>query len=209
MLKALWRIARLGMPALRQAVAGGQYQYPDGLFFGGVRPSRTQQLLAENLPRWLEGCRSVAHLDFHAGLGRWGKWKLLLDYPLDEQRRKALTEWFGPGSFEEFNSSGIAYEARGGFGRWCVSRDLAPDYLYACVEFGTYGPIRVLGGLRAENQAHHWNVASAGSTARAKSRLKELFCPTSDAWRSRVLEQSIELVARAQQGLHAQARPSA
>jgi hypothetical protein len=207
-LKALCQIARFGMPELRQAVAGGQYQYPHGLFFGGVGPSRTQRLLAENLPLWLEGSRSVAHLDFHTGLGRWGSWKLLLDYPLDEPRRKSLTEWFGPGSFEESDSNGIAYDARGGFGRWCVSRGLAPDYLYACAEFGTYGPVRVLGGLRAENQAHHWGAPSAGSTARAKSRLKELFCPASIVWRSRVLEQSLDLVARAQRGLHAQVRPS-
>ena len=31
-LKALWMIAKLGMPALRQSVAGGQYDFPQGLF---------------------------------------------------------------------------------------------------------------------------------------------------------------------------------
>jgi len=34
-LKAIWLIIRYGMPALKQAVAGGQYEYPKGLFFGG------------------------------------------------------------------------------------------------------------------------------------------------------------------------------
>ena len=202
-LNALWHIARQGLPALRQAVAGGQYRYPRGLFFGGAGPSQTQQLLAENLPRWLSGGGSVVHLDFHTGLGRRAGYKLLIDNALSEPQRDWLTQWFGANSFEAFESRGISYEARGSFGRWCVSRGLAADYFYACAEFGTFGPIQVLAGLRAENRAHHWGTPSASSTAHAKDRLKELFCPSSEAWRSRVLERSIELVGRAHQGLMA------
>lgn len=200
-LKALWLIARQGMPALRQAVAGGQYAFPRGLFFGGAGPSRMQLLLSENLERWLRGSARVVHLDFHTGLGSKGTWKLLIDYRLNERQRTWLTEWFGAGSFEECDASSIAYDARGGFGRWCISRGLAPEYLFACAEFGTYGPIQVLAGLRAENQAHHWGTPSAPSTVRAKERLKELFCPAAEAWRSQVLEQSVELVGRALRGL--------
>lgn len=200
-LKALWRIARYGIPALRQAVAGGQYRYKRGLFYGGAGASRTQQLLSEHLPRWLRGSKHVVHLDFHTGLGRHGACKLLIDYPLNERQRGWLTDWFGADSFEASDSSGIAYEARGGFGRWCVSRGLTPEYLFACAEFGTYGPVRVLAGLRAENQAHHWGTDSAASTIRAKERLKELFCPASHKWRSQVIQRSLDLVSRAQQGL--------
>lgn len=200
-LKALWAVARHGMPALRQAVAAGQYEFPRGLFFGGAGPTRMHQLLGENLERWLRGSRCVVHLDLHTGLGPKGACKLLIDYPLTERQRTRLTDWFGPGSFEAYDSSGIAYDVRGGFGRWCVSRNLAPDYLFACAEFGTYGPIRVFAGLRAENQAHHWGTPSAASTVRAKHRLKELLCPSSEAWRSQVLDQSFDLAARALQGL--------
>jgi hypothetical protein len=199
--KALWAIARHGMPALRQTVAAGQYEFPRGLFFGGAGPSRTHQLLGKNLERWLRGSRDVVHLDFHTGLGPKGACKLLIDYPLSQRQRTRLTDWFGAGSFEACDSSNIAYDARGGFGRWCVSRNLAPDYLFACAEFGTFGPIQVLSGLRAENQAHHWGTPTAASTVRAKHRLKELFCPSAEAWRSQVLDHSFDLVARAVQGL--------
>jgi hypothetical protein len=134
-------------------------------------------------------------------LGPKAAWKLLIDYPLGQRQRGWLTRWFGADSFEASDSSGIAYDVRGGFGQWCMSRGLAPDYLFACAEFGTYGPVQVLAGLRAENQAHHWGTPSAASTIRAKERLKELFCPASDAWRSLVVERGLELVSRAQRGL--------
>lgn len=200
-LKALWLIAKHGMPALRQAVAAGQYDFPQGLFFGGSEPSRTQQLLEENMPRWLRGSKSVVHLDFHTGLGRQGKCKLLIDYGLSETQRSWLTDWFGADSFEACDASGISYDVRGGFGRWCVSQKLAPQYLFACAEFGTYGSIQVLSGLRAENQAHHWGTPNAPSTIQAKQRLTELFCPASIRWRSQVVELGQALIDRAQQGL--------
>jgi len=200
-LKALWAVARHGMPALRQAAAAGQYDFPRGLFFGGTGPSRTHQLLGENLERWLRGSRDVVHLDFHTGLGPKGTCKLMIDYPLSTRQRKRLTDWFGTDSFEESESGNTAYNVRGGLGRWCVARNLAPDYLFAFAEFGTYGLMQVLAGLRAENQAQHWGTPTAASTVRAKHRLRELFCPSAEAWRLQVLDHSFDLVARAVRGL--------
>lgn len=200
-LEALPLILRYGVPVLRQAIAEGQYDHPCGLFYGGVEPSQMQRLLAEHFPRWLEGSRSVVHLDLHTGLGERGRCKLLIDYALTDRQRSRLTGWFGSSSFETSDSSGIPYNARGGFGRWCVSRGLAPDYLFAYAEFGTYRPIQMLAGLRAENQAHHWGTPDAPETRRAKDRLKELFCPADEQWRSRVMEQSGEIVRRTLQEL--------
>ena len=82
-----------------------------------------------------------------------------------------------------------------------MSRSLAPDYLFAYAEFGTYRPIQMLAGLRAENQTHHWGDPSSQTTLRAKQRLKELFCPADSGWRSRVLEHSVQLAHRALRGL--------
>jgi len=201
-LKALWLIMKHGMPALRQAIAAGQDDFRYGLFYGGDGPSRMQQLLGKRLPFWLQGSKHVIHLDFHTGLGAKGACKLLIDYELTERQRSQLTDWFGAESFEACDSSNVAYDARGGFGRWCVSRKLAPDYLFACAEFGTYGPVPILAGLRAENQAHHWGTPASPSTVRAKERLKELFCPSSSAWRSQVIQKSLDLVSRAERGLN-------
>lgn len=200
-LKALPAILRHGMPELRQSVAAGQYEFPKGLFFGGHSPCMMQRILKQNLGRWLEGSACVVHLDFHTGLGASGEGKLLIDNPLSPASRKNLTDWFGADSFEACDSSGISYDARGGFGRWCVAQEFAPEYLFACAEFGTFGPIKVLTGLRAENQAHHWGLADSNSTHQAKLRLKDLFCPSSPAWRSRVLAESMKLADQAIEGL--------
>lgn len=201
LLKALWLIARHGMPALCQAIAAGQYEFPQGLFFGGHEPSSTQQVLRQHMPQWLHGAKHVVHLDIHSGLGQSGNCQLLIDYPLQPVQRDWLTEWFGPDSYEACDSSDIAYDARGGFGKWCVHQQLAAHYLFACAEFGTYSPVAMLSGLRAENRAFHWGDPQAESTAAARRRLAELFCPRSPKWRLQVVQTALRIVAQAQQGL--------
>lgn len=205
MLRFLLAIARHGMPALKQSVACGQYDYPRGLFYGGERPARTSEILSTHFERWLADSRQVMHLDLHTGLGAWASCKLLIDYPLVEPQRERLSRWFGPDSFECANPDGVAYRARGGLGQWCVARNRGRDYLFALAEFGTHKPTEVLAGLRAENQAHHWGRPDHASTERSKRRLVDLFCPPSAIWRSKVLARGVQLVHQAIDGLAGEA----
>jgi hypothetical protein len=199
-LKFLLAIARHGMPALKEAVAFGQYDFPRGLFYGGDRPSRTSEILAAHFDRWLAEARRIMHLDVHTGLGVWADARLLIDTPLSEVQRDRLRGWFGPESFERADSRGLGYRVRGSLGQWCVARRRR-DYLFVTAEFGTYGPTPVLAGLRAENQAHHWSRPEDPGAERAKRRLVELFCPRSAEWRARSLERGVRLVQRAIEGL--------
>ena len=199
--KAFWQLARLGMPALKDAVATGQYDFPAGLFFGGSGPSRTRQILQQHMQAWIGSATSVVHLDFHTGLGRRGTYKLITDDTPSPAQQNWIARTFGPEAHEEADPRGVAYQARGSLGRWCRAQDFAPEYLLALAEFGTYGNLTVLAGLRAENQAHHWGRAQDSATLRAKARLRELFCPASAQWRTRALAQGTELVEKAIGGM--------
>jgi len=200
-LHAWLEVARHGLPALKQALVGGQYEYPKGLFFGGHGPSTTHLALRERFREWAGPADRAVHLDFHSGLGRWGSYKLLLDSPVPAAHRKQMDEWFGPGTHEEDNPNGVAYLPRGGFGPWCVAQGVATDYLYMVAEFGTYSNVPMLAGMRAENRAHHWGRPGEPVVERARARMRELFCPASAEWRARVLAQGVELVRRAATGL--------
>ncbi len=194
-------LGRYGPAGLRQAVAGGQYDFPQGLFFGGNSPSHSQKLLATHLPRWLAGSTHVCHLDLHTGLGRMGQCRLLVDYPPTELQQRWLTQWFGADSFETTSTSGISYQVRGSFGRWCVAHTLAPHYVFAFAEFGTYSSLRLLAALRAENHMHHRATADTSALEPLRQRLVELYCPRSPRWRAQVIAHSLRLVEQAQQGL--------
>jgi hypothetical protein len=196
-LQSVRAILRHGMPDLKQAVAGGQYDFPRGLFFGGQGPSRTYRILAEHLPRWVGDAATVLHVDFHTGLGRWATYQLLLDAGLGPGRFEWLRARFGDRVQHSDPDGSIAYQARGGLGIWCRAAFPGRDYHLLCAEFGTYPPLRVLAALRAENQAHFWARPDDPATHLAKRRLMETFVPASPRWRARAVAQGLEIIHRA------------
>jgi hypothetical protein len=197
-LKAL--LAKQRVPNIGAAIAAGQYEYPKGLFYGGNAPSRTQEILRQNLRRWIGGSRRLLHLDFHTGLGKHATWELLLENSPTPSLMGILQNCCG-GRLKIPRSSGMDYRARGTLGQWCANILEGIDYAYGCAEFGTYGPIKVLSRLRSENQAHHWGSPHEPATLRARQRALEAFCPKDPAWRKKVLEESHRVIELAIEAL--------
>ncbi len=195
--RSLLTILRHGMPALKAAIAGGQYDFPRGLFFGGNAPSQLQHVLASNLPRWLDSARSVIHLDFHTGLGRFGDHKLLLEPEREPAQVERLRRIFSTECIEVSSTAGIAYPTRGDLGTWCRALFPGCRYDYLCAEFGTYSPVSVLAALREENRAHHWLTPGDPEFERAKRRLKDVFVPDQSFWRSMAVAMALDLINRA------------
>jgi hypothetical protein len=195
--RALWSIVRHGMPEMKQAVAGGQYDYPRGLFFGGNEPSRTLRILAENLSRWAGETGPVTHVDFHTGLGPWASYQILLDPGLGRERYARLEAQFGLEHVQVSEPNGIAYDSKGSLGTWCQALHPGGDYDVLCAEFGTYSALRVLSALRAENQAHHWAAPDSPAAHQAKRDLLEAFVPADPQWRAWSVASGIGIIRSA------------
>ena len=68
-----------GRRKVAEAVAGGQHEFAEGLFFGGQDPAGIQDWLLNSMPSWLSGVQRVVHLDVHTGLGKYSKLQLLVE----------------------------------------------------------------------------------------------------------------------------------
>jgi Protein of unknown function (DUF2817) len=195
--KALWKILRLGMQPLKEAVAGGQYDYPHGLFFGGKGPSASMRIVQSNCDAWLAAAPHILHIDLHTGLGAWGKATLLLNEAADSDRYAWYTQTFDPDRIEPLTRpGGTAYCPSGPLGLWMQRRFHTRDYRFAGAEFGTYDVIRLLSALRAENRAHFYCTPQDGDFLRAKNELRECFCPDSPAWRQQVVSAALRIMDR-------------
>ncbi len=201
-LKALWHIWRKGLQTLKQAVAGGQYEYPRGLFFGGKGPCHSTRIVQENCDSWIGSSQRVVHVDLHTGLGAFGTYKLLITDTSDSEHYPWYTETFGPECVEPFSQTdGTAYRVSGSFDEWMQNHFSARDYRFAGAEFGTYGVIRVLAALRAENRAHYYSPKGSPSFQRAKKELLECFCPNDPAWRRKVVESALGIIDQGRETL--------
>jgi hypothetical protein len=197
LLVAAREVARAGFAAVKEALAQGQYEYAQGLFFGGQAPSVSQRILRDHLREWLGHPERVLHLDLHSGLGDWGSYALCADLPCDSARVSRLRREFGEESVQGFDTDGVLYEIKGAMGRWL--EQCMEDAQYDCLlaEFGTYPGLRVLSALRFENRVHHFAPGDAKLKERARRKLSEVFCPSSASWRRDALDSALRVVQQA------------
>ena len=197
-LRAGWLIARYGMSALKQTIAGGQYENPKGLFFGGKSlqqgPRKLQQFVANRLA-------DVEHLvviDVHTGLGPFGVDTLLV-HAADEGSPlyRTMQKVFGDRVASLDPDRSVAYRISGAYDTMYPRVLPKTDVYFVCQEFGTYNSVEVVGLLRAENRWHHHG--KGGIDHASKLELKEAFNPDDESWRKEVLHRGAEVI---EQGLN-------
>ncbi len=198
-LKAVANILCHGFSAVQEAVAGGQYDYPKGLFYGGSEISPLASWLQEKMPNWLRDIQNVVHLDVHSGLGKRANFQLITEMSIEPEFAQKLHTRFSPERCVNMSAASDddrkIYRASGSFGSWVENQARKWNcgrYFFAVVEFGTYPPIQVLKALKRENQLFHWGAATDLQHP-AKQRLREVFCPRSPDWRSRCLESAEDI----------------
>ena len=195
-LRVGWAIVRRGIPAFRQAVAGGQYVNPRGLFFGGSHLEAGPRLIQQFVQSRLAAVERLVVVDVHTGLGRFGRDTVLVS-AADEGTAlfASLRETFGDPVRSTDPRRGPAYRVRGAYD------DLYPRALpqatvhFVAQEFGTYRAVRVLSALRAENRWHHYGAGSINH--RTKRDLAEVFAPADESWRSAVLRRGRVVIGQA------------
>jgi hypothetical protein len=197
LLEAAHQVLKRGYPALKTAVATGQYDFPQGLFFGGHGPTRVHELLREHIRTWVGSPERVLHVDFHTGLGKWSHYALCVDLPHHHPRVLALSREFGAEFVQGFDTSGVLYEIRGALGRWLEQLFPGTQYDTLLAEFGTYSSLRVIQAMRFENRVHHHAAKNPGLLARARSELREVFAPASSAWRKAVVGHGVHITEQA------------
>jgi hypothetical protein len=194
------RVIRYGFESLKHAVVGGQYECPEGLFYGGKCPNAAIEILDRALPELIGPAEQVLHVDIHTGLGEWGGFKLLLDTEGAASGSECWNRFsnaFQAGAVEAVNHQGDPCQVEGSLGEWCRERFRDRIYDVVCAEFGTYPALRILAALREENRAHHWGEADAESTWRAKRTLAEMFAPKDRGWRDKAVSDGGGIVERA------------
>lgn len=198
--KALLAILRHGYAGLVQAVAGGQYDYPQGLFYGGDRLQPGPRLYRDWLQQHLPAVQKLLVVDVHTGLGKPGQESLL--HSMAATSSKKLEERLARNIIPNHAGAGIPdYSVRGGHQQ--LYRQLYPEAAvdFITEEFGTRPALAVLATLRDENR--HYHHGTDDNCHRFGRRLKAAFCPPSEKWRRSVLSAGVGLARRAAASLFA------
>lgn len=188
LVRAMVKILRHGLAALKQAVAEGQYDYPQGLFYGGSTLQQGPRLYLNWLNNHLATVDYILAIDVHTGIGSWAKESLFLEVQTatDSELQQLLTS-------RPFTR--IPYMIQGGLSVALPAALPSVRWEALTQEFGTYPVLRVLHALREENRWHHYGNGDLQHPS--KRRLLQMFCPPSPLWRKAVLAQGRSLLEQA------------
>ncbi|HMN93404.1 MAG TPA: M14 family metallopeptidase [Hydrogenophaga sp.] len=198
-------IARHGLTRYQAAVSQGQYQFPDGLFFGGQAPTWSHLTLRQVLRDHARGARRVAWIDLHTGLGPNGVGERIYAGRQDPQALARAQAWWGGGGqtavTSVYDGSSTSAELTGLM--WCAMYEDCPDAEYTgiALEFGTLPITEVIEALRADHWLHRHPQAEEALRVRVRQQMMDAFYTDLDAWRGQVVAQARQALFQAVDGL--------
>ncbi len=200
-------ISRHGIAQFQAAVTRGQYAFADGLFFGGVAPTWSNQTLRAVLRRHGQKARHLAWIDVHSGLGACGVGERIFACRDDALALERARAWWGGGGQTPITSvydgsSNSALLAGPMFGA-AYDECAQATYTGIALEFGTVPIGDLIDALRGDHWLHQHPEALPGLRDSIQRRLLAAAYVDTDEWKAQIVVQARQAMFQAVQGLAA------
>ena len=189
-----WYRLMRGKNWIQHAISHGQYNHPQGLFYGGNSQSWSNKTLKHIIKRHLSSASNVLLIDIHTGLGEYGEVVMITEESADDENYSLIQKLWGDKL--KHTSSGDSYfpPITGSLKKAFTESLPHANVMAASMEFGTFPPREVFMALRAENHVHHNKNELDTERSKIKSELKRMFYPQKDDWLTAVWEKGNSIV---------------
>ncbi len=187
-INAIRKIVQYSMKTLRQAILQGQYQYQEGLYFGGNALDLSIKAVTPLLKEVAKNYEIVFNIDLHTGYGARGTLHLF-PMPIEDKKIKKDLENIFSGNHIDWGDGDDFYTVTGDFTSYIGQVLPGKYYLPMAFEFGTLdsqttmGSITSLHNMIVENQGFHYGYKTKKDELKIKTDLLEMYYPSSENWR--------------------------
>ena len=188
----LQKVLAESMPVVRQAVLQGQYDYPEGIIFGGKELEPQIVAISAIFREKLKPYARILMIDLHTAWGRNGTMHLFPN-PIKDVQIKTGMEALFAGYRIDWGDNKDFYTYGGAFADYIGPLVSGKTYYPMVFEFGTFDSQKTFGSLRQlyymilENQGFHYGYKDEKTEARVKKDFLEMFFPSDQAWRSKAI----------------------
>lgn len=186
-----------GPEALKQAVQGGQYVNPRGMFFGGHEVSWSRRCLDQTLQRHLGDARRVVVLDLHTGLGEYGQAGVLSSAAPDSGQWRRTRDWWGSRASTTARPDSPSAVLSGPLKQALPGMLSEAEVTAVTIEFGTLPPEHIFAAMQVENWHTHYGGGDQAVRDRMRVDLKRAFFPDDPGWRESVAHAGMPIMERA------------
>jgi len=189
-----------GAFGLQSAISAGQYTHPNGMFYGGAKPTWSNRTIRAIAREELGHARRVAVIDFHTGLGPFGHGELICAVPPGSRSFERVKAWYPEMTSPESGTSTSAIVSGAMTDNFAQELPDA-EVTSIAIEYGTYSVPEVLNAVRADNWLHQNGDLSSDLGRALKADMKERFFPAGDKWREMVWTRADQTIGWALKGL--------
>lgn len=192
--KAIKEIVKESMPVLRQAVLQGQYEFSEGMYYGGNDFEPQIKNLVPIIDTICNPYNVVFAIDLHTAYGERGKLHLFPN-PVEESIRKRMEIIF-EGFQIDWGDSDDFYTYSGDFAGYIGKINNDKVFIPMFFEYGTMDSQTTIGSLKSihimilENQGEQYGYVSDEDFKKVKEDFMEMYYPSSDAWKSHVIDET-------------------
>lgn len=190
-----------GMPALQQAVSGGQYTHPKGVFFGGSGPTWSRLTQSDIFRAKLASAGKIAIIDYHTGLGPWGFGEQIVPVARDSDAFKRAARWYGSSVTSPSGGTSTSADILGDGLSAAVTLLSHAQVTPMALEIGTLEVMQVLAALRADAWLHGYGEVRSAQGQAIKKQIRDAFYGDADDWKGMVAGQALLATRQALAGL--------
>ena len=193
----MWYVITEGLGTLRQAILGGQYKHPKGIYFGGFKKEKSTTIFQNLLDKHKKNYDTFFHLDLHTGYGEQGKLHFFSNTRVSEAHKAMADEMFAGFPIDRGEDKDF-YRTSGDITEFSTRylEHAGKKIFPMTFEFGTQdsqtlkGSFFSLRSLIAENQGFHFHSDSKVDLVNIQQDFQSLFNPKDSHWRQKVLQQA-------------------
>jgi hypothetical protein len=194
-LRAIRKIISAGMPALTQAIAQGQYEFPKGIMYGGSAPEPQIKSITPFIKKFTAGYPLIMNIDLHTGWGERGTLHLFPN-PINDKKIRAMVEKVFDGYSIDWPDNNNFYTVTGDFPGHLEKIITQGAFLPMTFEYGTLDSQTTVGSIKSihitilENQGFNFGYKSDKIKAEVEKNFRDVYFPSSPAWRTKVIKDS-------------------
>jgi hypothetical protein len=194
---------RHGERAVQTALSAGQYDHPQGMFFGGREPTWSHLRLREVLRDHGERCTRLGWIDIHTGLGPSGHGERIFAGRDDAAAVARARAWWGAQVTSIYDGSSTSALLTGLMCNAAYEECPQAEFTAIAMEYGTLPLREVTEALRADHWLHLHAAEGAAQREAIRRRMRDAFYVDTPAWKAQVVEQGLEAAHQALRGLAA------
>lgn len=191
----------MGPRRAQMAITRGQHSHPGGLYFGGLAPAWSNTTFRAVLQRHAAGCRHLAWIDLHSGLGPSGVGeRIFASFDTGAALQRAR-QWWGDGVTSVHTGSSTSIPMTGPIQTAVDSACPQAAYTGICLEFGTVPLPQMILALRADHWLHQHPEADATLADAIRQQIRAAFYTDTPAWKQALWTQGLQATQQALAGL--------